>query len=138
MLVLKSPKTPSPDPLPPAASGTITRFDYGEFSGPDGAAFIVEFEPGARTEWHTHIAGQFIYVVEGNGVIVTRDGDHSTLAAGDLVVVPAGETHWHGAEPKGSMKHVTVSLGDSQRHEAVDDQTYRSGVLQAAEGKQNR
>ncbi|HYI68033.1 MAG TPA: cupin domain-containing protein [Candidatus Limnocylindrales bacterium] len=117
--------------MPTAASGAITRYDYGEFSEPPGAAFVVAFDPGARTDWHSHEAGQFIYVLDGRGLIVTRGGDHSTLGAGDLVVVPSDEVHWHGALPDAGLRHVAISIGDSQRQDAVDDETYVAGVRQA-------
>lgn len=132
MEVLRAPALPSPDTMPAAASGTITRYDYGEFTEPPGAAFVVAFDPGARTDWHSHNGGQVIYVVDGRGLIVTRGGDHSFLGVGDVVVVPADEVHWHGALPDASLKHVTLSMGDSQRQDAVDDETYSAGVRQAA------
>jgi quercetin dioxygenase-like cupin family protein len=131
MEVLRPPVSPSSDTLPAAASGEITRHDYGRFSEPPGAAFVVAFDPGARTDWHSHKAGQFIYVLDGRGLIVTRGGDHSILGVGDVVVVPSDEVHWHGALPDASLKHVALSIGDSQRQGAVDDETYSAGVRQA-------
>jgi quercetin dioxygenase-like cupin family protein len=131
MDVLRAPALPSADAMPAAASGRITRYDYGEFSELRGSAFLVAFDPGARTDWHSHSAGQFIYVVDGRGLIVTRDGDHSILGEGDVVVVPSRELHWHGALPDASLKHVTLSIGESQRQGAVDDETYLAGVQQA-------
>lgn len=131
MEVLRAPALPSPETMPAAASGTITRYDYGKFRQPAGAAFVVAFDPGARTDWHSHTAGQFIYVVDGRGLIVTRGGEHSSLGAGDLVVVPPDEVHWHGALPDASLKHVALSMGDSRRQGAVDVETYSAGVRQA-------
>ena len=128
MQVLRAPTSPAADVTPEAASGTITRYDYGAFGEPSGAAFIVAFDPGSRTEWHIHNAGQFIYVLDGTGVIVTRDGDHSILGLGDVVVVPGGESHWHGALPETSLRHLTLSIGGSERGEPVDEETYLVGV----------
>jgi quercetin dioxygenase-like cupin family protein len=117
--------------MPAAASGTISRYDYGDFAEPHGAAFVVAFDPGARTDWHSHTAGQFIYVLDGRGLVVTRGGDHSVLGVGDVVVVPSEEVHWHGAWPDASLTHVALSMGDSQRQDAVDDETYLAAVRQA-------
>ena len=75
---------------------------------------IVHFEPGARAKPHTHSRDQLLYVVSGIGKVGTNDEEH-TVAAGDLVHIPAGEPHWHGAWDTGSpMSHVTVMANDSQ------------------------
>lgn len=133
MDVLRAPASPSADAMPRAASGTIARYDYGSFPNPPGAAFVVAFDRGARTDWHSHTGGQFIYVIDGGGVIATRAGQHSSLRPGDLVVVPPNEVHWHGALPDVSLNHLTLSMGESQPQGRVDDATYSSGVREATE-----
>lgn len=137
MEVLRAPALASPDTMPAAATGTIARYDYGEFSDAAGAAFVVAFDPGARTDWHSHSAGQFIYVVDGRGLIVTRGGEHSSLAAGDVVVVPPDEVHWHGAVPDSGLRHVALSMGESQRQGAVDDEAYSKSVRQLTPGTES-
>ena len=65
----------------------------------------VHFAPGARAGWHTHTKDQVLYVVAGIGKVGDRNGEH-VISAGDCVVVPAGEEHWHGAHDTGSpMTH---------------------------------
>ncbi|MEP7104794.1 MAG: cupin domain-containing protein [Chloroflexota bacterium] len=72
---------------------------------------VVAFPDGARTHWHTHAGGQVLHVIEGRGRTQSRGGPVVELAAGDVVSVPAGEEHWHGAAEGASMSHLAVSLG---------------------------
>src|SRR4051812_17318611 len=58
---------------------------------------LVRFPPGARTNWHRHAVGQTLHVTEGVGLVGTRDGAVVRARAGDTVVCPPGEDHWHGA-----------------------------------------
>lgn len=72
----------------------------------------VYFSPGARTPWHEHPDGQIIYVVFGVGRIQHRGGSVRTVRAGDTVVAPAGEWHWHGAAPDSAMTMIAVQGTD--------------------------
>jgi quercetin dioxygenase-like cupin family protein len=60
---------------------------------------IVHFAPGARTAWHTHPAGQTIFVTEGVGLVQRQGGPVEEVRPGDRVYIDAGENHWHGATP---------------------------------------
>jgi quercetin dioxygenase-like cupin family protein len=73
----------------------------------------VHFAPGARTGWHRHPAGQILHVTEGLGLIQDRDGAVRALRAGDTVVAPAGEWHWHGASPTATMTMLSVQGADA-------------------------
>jgi quercetin dioxygenase-like cupin family protein len=68
----------------------------------------VSFEPGARTAWHTHPLGQTLYVVSGVGRVQTKGGPVREIKPGDVVWIPPGEKHWHGASPANGMTHVAV------------------------------
>jgi quercetin dioxygenase-like cupin family protein len=68
----------------------------------------VSFEPGARTAWHTHPLGQTLYVVSGVGRVQTKGGPVHEIKPGDVVWIPPGEKHWHGASPANGMTHVAV------------------------------
>lgn len=72
------------------------------------AATRVAFEPGARTAWHTHPLGQTLYVVAGVGRIQTLGGPVREIRAGDVVWIPPGEKHWHGASPTNGMTHIAM------------------------------
>ena len=68
----------------------------------------VTFEPGARTAWHTHPAGQTIIITFGRGRVQREGGEIEEVTQGDVVWFPAGEKHWHGASPETAMSHIAV------------------------------
>lgn len=68
----------------------------------------VTFEPGARTAWHTHPAGQTIVITFGKGRVQREGGPVEEVTAGDTVWFPAGEKHWHGAAPDTAMSHYAI------------------------------
>ena len=69
----------------------------------------VMFEPGARTAWHTHPLGQTLIVTAGVGR-VQRWGDAiDEIRQGDVVWIPPGQKHWHGAAPNSSMTHIAIT-----------------------------
>jgi quercetin dioxygenase-like cupin family protein len=69
---------------------------------------IVTFEPGARTNWHWHPLGQTLVVLEGVGWTQVEDGPVQEFAAGDILLRPPNQRHWHGATPESSMTHVAI------------------------------
>lgn len=71
-------------------------------------AVNVTFEPGARTAWHNHPAGQHLIVTSGVGWVQERGGDKREIRAGDVVWTPPGVAHWHGATPSSSLSHLAV------------------------------
>ena len=68
----------------------------------------VTFEPGARTAWHTHPVGQTLYVIAGCGRAQMLGGPVHEIRAGDVVWIPPGEKHWHGAAPMTMMAHIAM------------------------------
>jgi quercetin dioxygenase-like cupin family protein len=89
------------------------------FKGSDpariGGAFVT-FEPGARTAWHTHPLGQTLIVTSGCGWVQTEGGPREEVRPGDVVWIPAGEKHWHGATAAIAMTHIAIA-------EALDGKT---------------
>lgn len=69
----------------------------------------VTFQPGARTAWHLHPAGQHMVVTSGTGLTGTRDGRIVTIKTGDAVWCPPDIDHWHGATPDSPMTHLVVT-----------------------------
>ena len=69
----------------------------------------VTFEPGARTAWHTHPLGQTLIVTAGVGWVQHRGGPVQEIRPGDVVWVPPGVKHWHGATATTGMAHVAIS-----------------------------
>jgi quercetin dioxygenase-like cupin family protein len=72
------------------------------------AANRVGFEPGARTNWHSHPLGQTLYVILGVGRFQTKGGPIHEIRAGDVVWIPPGEKHWHGGAPTTGMVHIAM------------------------------
>ena len=68
----------------------------------------VSFEPGARTAWHTHPLGQTLYVISGVGRVQAKGGPVREIRPGDVVWIPPGEKHWHGASPNNAMTHIAM------------------------------
>lgn len=79
----------------------------------DGASRMsgasVSFEPGARTAWHSHPLGQTLIVTAGTGRVQRWDGPIEEIRTGDVVRIPPGVKHWHGAAPGSSMTHTAIS-----------------------------
>jgi quercetin dioxygenase-like cupin family protein len=76
----------------------------------------VTFEPGPRTAWHTHPLGQTLIVMTGSGLVWRGGGPMEHVRPGDVVWIPPGEKHWHGATPPTAMSHIAVQ-------EALDGKT---------------
>ena len=69
---------------------------------------LVTFEPGARTAWHTHTLGQILIVTAGTGRVQRWGDPVEEIHQGDVVWIPPGQKHWHGAAPNSSMAHIAI------------------------------
>ena len=76
----------------------------------------VTFEPGARTAWHTHPLGQSLIVIAGCGRAQRWGGPVEEIRPGDVIWIPPGEKHWHGAAPTTAVTHIAV-------HERLEGKT---------------
>jgi quercetin dioxygenase-like cupin family protein len=74
---------------------------------------IVSFDAGARTKSHTHSGDQLLVITQGAGK-VANDSEVLSVYEGDVVLIPAGENHWHGAPDDTSMAHMTITIAGSQ------------------------
>jgi quercetin dioxygenase-like cupin family protein len=92
---------------------------------------IVTFEPGARTAWHKHPLGQTLIVTSGVGWTQVEGGPILEFYAGDVLLCPADQKHWHGATPTTAMTHINIqeSLNGSPVtwFEHVTDEEYLAG-----------
>src|SRR6266436_5955809 len=68
----------------------------------------VTFEPGARTAWHTHPLGQTLIVTAGTGWVQREGGPVEEFREGDVVRIPPGVKHWHGATRTTRMTHIAL------------------------------
>jgi 4-carboxymuconolactone decarboxylase len=69
----------------------------------------VMFEPGARTAWHTHPLGQTLIVTAGTGRVQRWSDPADEIRQGDVVWIPPGQKHWHGAAATSSMTHFAIA-----------------------------
>jgi len=74
---------------------------------------VVAFSAGSRNKFHQHTGDQILIVTEGTGVVAT-DTEERTVTEGDVILIPAGENHWHGAPGDTPMSHITVQAKDSK------------------------
>lgn len=72
----------------------------------------VTFEPGARSNWHTHPKGQHIIVTSGIGYTQTWKGEKKVIKTGDVVWCPENVKHWHGASKDIAMTHFVITEAD--------------------------
>lgn len=70
---------------------------------------LVTFEPGARTAWHTHPLGQTLIVTQGIGLVQIWGQSAQEIRPGDIVVIPPGAKHWHGASASRGMAHYAIA-----------------------------
>ena len=70
---------------------------------------VVNFEPGARTNWHTHPLGQVLLVTHGVGWTQCEGGPKTEIRPGDLIWCDCGRRHWHGATNQSAMQHVAIN-----------------------------
>ena len=68
----------------------------------------VTFEPGARSAWHTHPLGQILIVTDGTGWVQQWGGPIEEIRKGDVIWIPPGVKHWHGATPTTAMTHIAI------------------------------
>jgi quercetin dioxygenase-like cupin family protein len=97
-------------------------------SADDGAAvrvYRVDFESGARTNWHTHSGAQWLFIVSGR-IRAQRWGEPAIdLDDGDAVAFAPREKHWHGAVPGSRGTHLAVNINvHTEWLEAVSDDDY--------------
>jgi 4-carboxymuconolactone decarboxylase len=109
---------------------------------------LVTFEPGARSAWHTHPLGQILLVTAGTGRVQRWGDPIEEIRQGDVVWIPPGQKHWHGASPNSSMAHIALvealdgkavdwmeKVSDAQYGAAVRTQSTTTAVRPTA-GKQ--
>jgi len=102
-----NPAAPGPESYFTGEVSVATRFQAEEPARVGGGT--VTFQPGARTAWHTHPLGQTLIVTDGTGLVQKDGGPVEEIRPGDVVWIPPGVKHWHGAAPSSAMTHVAVA-----------------------------
>jgi quercetin dioxygenase-like cupin family protein len=93
---------------------------------------LVTFEPGARTAWHSHPLGQTLIVTAGVGLVGEWGNGVEEMRPGDIVWIPPGVKHWHGASRSMGMSHVAIAEQSDGKTadwmEKVSDEQYGAKV----------
>jgi quercetin dioxygenase-like cupin family protein len=115
------------DPKNFVGSARVKRLPMVEGGGQSVIVYLVEFEPGGRTNWHRHSAPQLLLVNEGRGLVQKWGEPVQEIAAGDAICIESGEKHWHGAAVGTRMTHFAVNLTlTTEWLEPVSDDQYRA------------
>jgi 4-carboxymuconolactone decarboxylase len=92
----------------------------------------VRFEAGARTAWHSHPGGQILIVTAGTGRVQAWGRPAQEIRPGDVVRIPPGQKHWHGASPDAAMMHLAITEhrdgSTVEWMEHVSDEQYRGAA----------
>ena len=89
----------------------------------------VTFEPGSRSNWHTHPLGQTLVITSGFGWVQREGGPIEEVRPGDIIWFPPGLKHWHGATPATALTHIAIQEALDGKNvdwlEKVSDEQYR-------------
>ena len=98
-------------PAPAQTFTGVARIDrlFESLHGTDASGGLVAFEPGARTAWHVHPGGQTLVITAGAGLVQRWGEAIQEVRAGDVVRIPPGQKHWHGAAPRSAMTHLAIT-----------------------------
>ena len=80
---------------------------------------IVNFGKGVRNKWHYHSTEQVLIVTAGTGIVATEQEERN-VKIGDVIRIPAGVKHWHGATEDSEFSHMYVMLKDGQLTQVED------------------
>jgi quercetin dioxygenase-like cupin family protein len=101
---------------------------FGAHAPSTASGAAVTFEPGARSAWHTHPAGQLLIVTAGVGRIQQAGGPVQEIGPGDVIWTPSGVKHWHGATPNTAVTHTAIQEAVNGKNvewmEKVSDEQY--------------
>jgi quercetin dioxygenase-like cupin family protein len=69
------------------------------------------YPPGGHTHWHSHSGEQVLYGENGCGWVKFAGAERVAISPGEIVHVPVGLRHWHGATPDGPLVHLAFTAG---------------------------
>ena len=79
----------------------------------------VSFGPGVRNKFHRHSSEQILIVTKGKGIVATEK-EQKTVVIGDVIFIPAGEKHWHGAAESSNFSHLYIMSPESKTTQLED------------------
>ena len=115
MKVIRSVKAPSEEISGGIFTGTIkmTPLVNEKVGSEQLKSALVYFPAGVRNKLHHHTHEQILFVTKGKGIVATEDEEH-LVEPGDIVHIPAGEVHWHGATEDSDFEHLYVVPRESK------------------------
>ena len=105
MNVVKMAKVPENPFVSPLFSGQDVT---SQVLAPDSKDYVVNhvyFGKGTRIKFHAHDSDQVLIVTGGEGIVATEE-EERVVTAGDIIFIPAGEKHWHGATGDSEFSHI--------------------------------
>ena len=107
-------------PLAPMFTGPVTMQPIvGKHLSKNFLISQVNFERGARNRFHRHDTEQILIVTAGKGIVATEK-EEIAVGPGDVIYVPAGEKHWHGAARGTAFSHLYVMSPDTRTIQLED------------------
>lgn len=101
--------------------------------------FNVTFEPGCRNNWHIHHArnggGQILICVAGRGYYQEWGKEAIGMLPGDVVNIPVGVKHWHGAAPDSWFSHLAVEVPGKEASNEWLEEVNDTDYIQATNGE---
>jgi quercetin dioxygenase-like cupin family protein len=114
MKIIKMSEVKKEPTTTPMFTGTV---NMQTFVGPDlSKRFLireVHFPKSVKNKFHTHTIEQVLIVTEGKGIVATEK-EEITVTPGDIIYIPAGEVHWHGAADGFTFSHLYVMSQESK------------------------
>lgn len=99
---------------PPLFTGKVTRQSpVAVIEECDLSVDYVHFPKGVRNKFHSHSNDQLLIVTKGSGTIATKDTQYK-IKTGDIIWIPAGEIHWHGAVLHSALTHISVTKAHTE------------------------
>jgi quercetin dioxygenase-like cupin family protein len=80
---------------------------------------VVNFGKGVRNKFHAHDHEQILIITAGRGIIATET-EQQEITVGDIVLIPAGEKHWHGAVEDSEFSHIYIHRLETQLTQLED------------------
>jgi len=113
-------ETKRPVELPLFTGGSVTIQPVITRSmGKDFNAIVVNFGKSARNKFHSHDGDQILIVTAGKGIVATEEAEQS-VGLGDIILIPSGEKHWHGATNDSEFSHIAIEVKGTELTQLED------------------
>ena len=113
MRILRTAEIPITQSTSPLMMGGEVTMQRVPFEGDEDMTWaIVNFGAGSRNKFHSHTTDQILVITKGIGAVAT-DTETIEVSEGDIIHIPKGEKHWHGAADNHNFTHVSLTVPNS-------------------------